>query len=83
MLVLPCRTVVRYNLCPTQCDYDYPLVISALKESHFQGVLAFEYRPTPPADAAKAGYHYMRKLLDAEGQNADFITLAGGLTNLP
>lgn len=53
------------RLCPTQCGYDYPAVISALKESGFQGVLAFEYRPAPPEDAAKAGYHYIRTLLDS------------------
>lgn len=57
------------RLCPTQCGYDYPAVISALKESGFQGVLAFEYRPTPPENAAEAGYQYIRELLDSEGPN--------------
>lgn len=51
------------RLCPTECSYDYPAVISALKESSFHGTLAFEYRPTPPEDAAKAGYQYIHKLL--------------------
>lgn len=63
------------RLCPTQCDYDYPTVISTLKESGFQGVLAFEHRPAPPEDAAKASYQYIRKLLDNEGVNMyDFGT---------
>lgn len=58
------------RLCPTQCDYDFPAVISALKESGFQGVLAFEYRPAPPENAAEAGYQYIRRLLDSEGSNS-------------
>lgn len=74
------------RLCPTQCGYDYPAVISALKESGFQGVLAFEYRPAPPEDAAKDGYHYIHALLDSERPDGydfgthHYIEVGGGVT---
>lgn len=49
--------------CPGNHGYDYPQVIQALKDCGFQGTLAFEFRPTPPENAAKAGFDYIARLL--------------------
>lgn len=49
--------------CPGKGSFDFPLLMRALKDAGFQGDLTFEFRPEPPAVAAKAGWEYIRSLM--------------------
>jgi len=46
------------------CDnFDYALVLKALKQVNYQEYLVFEHVQTPPENAAKAGFEYIQNLL--------------------
>jgi sugar phosphate isomerase/epimerase len=51
------------RLAPDGLHYDFPPFIKTLKDIGFTGPLIYEFRPTPPENAAKAGLDYIRKLL--------------------
>lgn len=55
--------------CPDGNKYDYPLVIKTLKETNYNGYLAFEYKAEPPKNAAKVGFDYIKRL---ENSNENF-----------
>jgi len=46
------------------CDnFDYALLLKALKQVNYQEYLVFEHVATPPENAAKAGFDYIQSLL--------------------
>ena len=51
------------RMAPDGDHFDFPKLIQALKEIHYQDYLVFEYRAAPPEYAAKAGLDYIRSLL--------------------
>lgn len=52
------------NRCaPMNSALDYGEITRAIRESGFDGVLAFEHLPEPPADAARKSLSYIRALL--------------------
>ena len=51
------------RMCPDGKHFDFPRLITALKEISFQDYLVFEYRAAPPENGAGAGLAYIRSLM--------------------
>lgn len=51
------------RMSPDGKHFDFPRLIQALKEIHYQDYLVFEYRAAPPEHAAKMGLDYICTLL--------------------
>jgi len=51
------------RMAPDGKHFDFPLLMRVLKEINYQDYLVFEYRPSPPENAAKAGYDYIQTIL--------------------
>lgn len=47
---------------PDGRHFDFPLLLRALKQCHYQDYLVFEYKETPPENAAAKGLDYIKSL---------------------
>lgn len=52
------------RMAPDGAHFDFQTLMHALKGVGYQDYLVFEYRQSPPADAARVGHQYIRGLLD-------------------
>ena len=53
------------RMAPDGNHFDFPLLFRALEATGYQDYLVFEFRAQPPAQAAKAGLDYVRRLSPA------------------
>jgi sugar phosphate isomerase/epimerase len=55
------------RMAPDGEHYNFPRCLKALNDIGFDGPLVFEYRQSPPNNAAKIGYEYITKCLSQLG----------------